>query len=95
MKTLFYFDSRAQSATIFVDEDGAMVSYIHENDGDWRPEYMDFIVEYFGGKMESIDVDDQDYDDDWEKYSGEDIDDTMNRLRPFIFSAIKKYNENS
>lgn len=49
MKTLYM--AYGFWGTFFVDESGGLVSYIHENDGDFRMEYMSWIPEYFGGKI--------------------------------------------
>ncbi len=44
MRKLYYFT--ACYGQIFVDSDGQLVGYIHENDAQWRP-YLDFIAEFF------------------------------------------------
>lgn len=38
----------------FYTPEGECVCYIHENDGTYRPEYMDDIIEYFGGEIVSL-----------------------------------------
>lgn len=34
--------------TVFWDGDNNLITTIHENDGDWRTEYMNKIVNHFG-----------------------------------------------
>lgn len=54
MKTLYYF--QGLYGTYFVNEQAEYVNYIHDNDGDYRSEYMDFIPKYFGGQMIWLDI---------------------------------------
>ncbi len=56
MKTLFKIDLDCDLGTLFVAENGDYVGYFHENDANWRDEYMDFIPKYFGGQMVSLNV---------------------------------------
>jgi hypothetical protein len=44
MKTLQIY--RAEYGTAFFEND-KLIQYIHENDGDWRSEYFNRILEHF------------------------------------------------
>lgn len=84
MKVLYYFEYLGEGEqTIFVDEKAELVSYIHGNDGQFRPEYMNFIPEFFGGKMVSIHVDSVDDLDE------NDTESLVEELKPAILKAIK------
>lgn len=56
MKILFYATIESCWGTFFFDEKANLVDFINENDGHWRPEYMNFIPEFFGGKIVQIDL---------------------------------------
>jgi len=55
-RKLYVFFSEKIYGTVFVDESGNFVHYIHENDGAWRSEYHNPIVRFFGGEVAPIAV---------------------------------------
>ncbi len=57
-KSLFQIFAQPLYGTIFVDANADFVHFIHENDGNFRSEYMNEILKFFGGKMIVLDVDD-------------------------------------
>jgi len=71
MKTLYY--TNAGYGTIFIDNTGKMVHYIHDNDADWRPEYHDSVVEFFSGSMEFIEPIKLDIDDIYDEGAEEKV----------------------
>lgn len=53
-KILYYTD--AAYGTLFFSKKG-YVGWFHENDADWRSEYMSFIPKFFGGEIKRLNVD--------------------------------------
>lgn len=49
MKTLYVF--QGNYGQLFFDENKNPLAYIHENDGEWRGEYFDDIIEGLGIKV--------------------------------------------
>jgi hypothetical protein len=45
----------AYYGTMFFSKDG-YVDWFHENDANFRSEYMDFIPKFFGGEMKRVNV---------------------------------------
>lgn len=83
MKTLYYFYYCCEGEqTVFVDGEGELVSAMHANDGNFRPEYMGFIPEFFGGQMVSIDI------KPVEGLDEDDAEELVKGLRPAILKAI-------
>lgn len=73
--------------TFFVSEDGEkLVDYIHENDGDFRTEYMSGIVEYFGGTVQHLN-----FEQPEEAESEEDYTTYFELCQNEIKKAIKKH----
>lgn len=52
-KMLVYFNED-ECRTEFYDETGKMFSQIHENDGDWRGEYMNGLMAHYGVEVETV-----------------------------------------
>lgn len=86
MKTLYY--TFAGYGTVFLDEKGKMVHYIHENDADWRPEYHDSIIEFFGGNMIFLKSDNLDIDDIYDDGAEE-------KIRKWFLGKMEKTNGKS
>lgn len=51
MKRLFAVRMPDFYGTGFFDDKGVLIAFIHENDGGWRREYLDPIIEFFDGKI--------------------------------------------
>lgn len=44
-------------STIFLDQDYNYITDIHENDGNWRDEYYNSVLNYFDVEVEDINMD--------------------------------------
>ena len=55
-RRLYHFGTDGLYGEVFVDEAGALVRFIHENDGEFRQEYMSFIGIFFGGSIVELRV---------------------------------------
>ncbi len=55
MKKLYYIGT--EWGEVFWNEDCSFMRYVHENDAQWRGEYHDDILRYFGGELEYWDGD--------------------------------------
>ena len=79
-KILYY--TTAAFGTLFFSKD-KYVGWFHENDADWRDEYMDFIPKFFGGEIEEADIEIP--DDIQEQYDEcEDGEAAYKLLKPYI-----------
>lgn len=85
MKTLFYFRAEPIYGTLFVNEAGERVRYIHENDAEVSQEYWSFVAEYFGGRLVGIVVADPE-----EPESEHDIDGFVELNKQQILAAIER-----
>jgi hypothetical protein len=54
VKKLYLLDCVLFVGQVFLDDKGEIIDYIHENDGDYRDEYMKPIINYFGGSIVKI-----------------------------------------
>lgn len=50
-RQLFVARDDERCGMVFRHTSGGEVGFLHENDGEWRPEFMGFLVEYFGGTV--------------------------------------------
>ena len=57
MKKIYYGYCSYMYGTLFVDQDYNFISCVHENDGNWRSEYFDPIMNHMGITMEYVDWD--------------------------------------
>ena len=63
IKTLYY--TYGFYGTLFLDESGDLVCYVHENDGDWNEECFSFIPKYFSGNLVQLKRCDIEDDEPW------------------------------
>ena len=54
MHKLYYFYYEKMYGMLFIDGIANYVGYIHENDGCYNKEYLDFIPKYFGVEINEI-----------------------------------------
>ena len=91
MKTLYVIVSQSAWGEVWIDKDANLISYIHENDGGYRVEYMSFIPEYFGGRI--IQLDSTKLDEKASKIKEDGYDDAeeyVKDLKKDILKLIKK-----
>jgi hypothetical protein len=54
MKKLFKAWFESFSGTGFFSVDGSLVTFVHDNDGDWRDEYFSPILKYLDAEMVNL-----------------------------------------
>lgn len=88
-KTLYLISSELAWGEVWVDKDAELVGYIHENDAHYRKEYMNFIPEFFGGRVVQLDncVIEKDVDDNATFDDGEEY---VKEFKKEILKQIKK-----
>lgn len=89
-KTLYFCHSEVCFGEVWFDKDLKLVSYVQENDGNYREQYYSFIPKFFDVEIKKVDVSDIDaaiedeeideYCEDQQKY----LDDHKKELRGLI-----------
>lgn len=83
MKTIYKM--RMVFGTGFFSQTGKMITYIHENDGNWNS-YFAPLLKYLGGKLESLTLSEELRDKAEE--IGDELDDA--EVEKFVKEQIKK-----
>ena len=77
-KTLLY--TYWNNGQVFYDQDNNIITYIHENDGDYSEEYFNIILNHFGVNVEFVEntpqfIKDEYPDDEYDNDDDNDDDD--------------------